>query len=143
MVAQAIPNRDVIAAEAYDIPTIMREIETTFDPLAEFLPHPLELEGLLGRGGILTFKTGTGNIRAFLVHEAIGNVSLLRFVVVAPQERGKGLGGALIAHYLLATAAAVRHDLWVWDRNETAIKRYLANGFEFTGQRNATYIFKE
>lgn len=143
MAVEAIPDADIIQAEEHDIDTILHEIETTFDPLAEFLPARADLEGLLGGGGILTMKTDTGDIRGFLAHEAVGNVSLLRYVAVAPQERGKGLGGTLIAQYLLETIAAVRHDLWVWERNKTAIKRYLAVGFEFTGQYNATYIFKE
>lgn len=126
-----------------DVEDVYDMIGRVFDPLAEFLPSPVDLQNLLHRGGILISKSGTGSILGFLVHEAIGNTSLLRYVAVASSERGKGLGGALIDRYLNDTANAVRHDLWVWEQNEVALKHYAANGFAFTGQCNVIYLFKE
>lgn len=126
-----------------DVEDVNDMISHIFDPLAEFLPTPAELQNLLRCGGILISKDSAGSILGFLVHEAIGNTSLLRYVAVASSERGKGLGGALISQYLNDTANAVRHDLWVWEQNEAAIKHYSANGFTFTGQCNMIYVYKE
>ena len=129
--------------EASDVAAVFAMIDAVFDPLAEFMPDPAELAHLLDRGGILAAKDDAGGLRGFLAYETIGNTSLLRYVAVSPDERGKGVGGKLIAKYLHDTGNAVRHDLWVWERNDAAIRHYVANGFEFTGQCNMIYRFEE
>lgn len=126
-----------------DIGQVLSMIDAVFDPLAEFMPDEPELQALLHRGGILVESAPDGTLRGFLVHETIGNTSLLRYVAVRPDARGRGIGGQLIARYLHDTARAVRHDLWVWDRNDRAIKQYIANGYAFTGQCNKIYRFEE
>lgn len=126
-----------------DIAHVLSMIDAVFDPLAEFMPDASELEALLSRGGILVEAADEGALRGVLVHEAVGNTSLLRYVAVHPDARGRGIGGRLIARYLQDTAQAVRHDLWVWDRNDPAIRQYVANGYAFTGQCNKIYRFEE
>lgn len=142
-----VGNLDFSAVRALgagpDVAAVLTMIEAAFDPLAEFMPDAAELEGLLHRGGIFGARDCAGTLRGFLVHEAIGNTSLLRYVAVDPEERGKGIGGRLIARYLHDTGQALRHDLWVWEQNEAAIKHYVANGFAFTGQCNMIYRFEE
>lgn len=126
-----------------DVTAVHAMINAVFDPLAEFMPDVAELDELLHRGGILVATDYAGALRGFLVHETIGATSLLRYVAVDPECRGKGIGGQLIARYLHDTKQALRHDLWVWERNEAAIKHYVANGFAFTGQCNMIYRFEE
>ena len=135
--------RAIRPAGAADVTGVLAMINAVFDPLAEFMPDTAELEGVLGRGGILVAEDDAGALLGFLAHEAIGNTSLLRYVAVSPDGRGKGLGGALIARYLHDTSHVVRHDLWVWERNEAAIRHYVASGFAFTGHCNVTYRFEE
>jgi len=141
-----IPGTEIIEIPRIapaDVEMVLNMILNVFDPLAEFLPNLAELETLLKNGAIWAAQNIDGKLRGFLVHEAIGNTSLLRYVAVAAEERGNGLGGALITQYLRDTSHAIRHDLWVWERNDAAIRHYLANGFAFTGLYNVIYQFKE
>ncbi len=126
-----------------DVSAVHAMIDAVFDPLAEFMPDVAELQALLHCGGILVAMGHAGALGGFLAYETIGATSLLRYVAVDPEERGKGIGGQLIARYLHDTQQALRHDLWVWERNEAAIKHYVANGFAFTGQCNMIYRFEE
>ena len=126
-----------------DVTAVHSMIDAVFDPLAEFMPDVAELNELLHRGGILVAMGDAGALQGFLAYETIGATSLLRYVAVDPGNRGKGIGGQLIARYLHDTRQALRHDLWVWERNEAAIKHYVANGFAFTGQCNMIYRFEE
>lgn len=139
---EAYDLKEVRSAQPDEIAAVLDLIMSVFDPLAEFLPTLTELELLMERGGILVVTADSGKLRGFLVHEAIGSTSLLRYIAVSENERGKGLAASLITGYLNETKSALRHDLWVWEHNDPAIKHYLANGFSFTGPCNATFLFR-
>lgn len=70
-----------------------------------------------------------------IIPQGPGSVRLGRLLVGAPEQRGKGLGTALV-QALLAEAitrfAAEKVDLYVWVRNTAAIRCYRKAGFSFT-----------
>jgi RimJ/RimL family protein N-acetyltransferase len=76
-----------------------------------------------------------------------GSVSLERYGVaelgmaLAPQARGRGLGGRLLDALVDAARELGAHkvDLQVWPHNEPAIRLYLSRGFQVEGRLRAHY----
>ena len=139
------PDTDIEISRAHapESDAISRFINDMFDPLAEFLPDMEELARLVVEQGVFTAIDSRGTMVGLLIHEQTGKTSNLRYIAVAPHAQGGGIGTAMIARYLSETCDAVRHDLWVWDQNQVAIKRYQKFHYTFQSHINAIYRFKD
>lgn len=82
-----------------------------------------------------------GELAGLIVISAVaGEAELLNFAVAPPQRR-KGVGAALLAEGIGHAAAAGARRVWLEVRasNQVAINFYLRNGFRVSGRRPAYY----
>jgi ribosomal protein S18 acetylase RimI-like enzyme len=124
------PTGDVLVdwADGADAPQILDLLEKAFDPYADQLPVPYEIEAAIEAKQILAIKCD-GVVAAFLHFETQGFTSTVRYWVVAEQFRSKGFGAALIRHYFASHPTIRRFILWVAADNENAVQKYRHYGY--------------
>jgi RimJ/RimL family protein N-acetyltransferase len=78
-----------------------------------------------------------GNGRVQLAPYGVAELGM----VLAPQVRGRGIGGRLLDRLVVAAAQLGAHkvDLQVWPHNEPAVRLYLSRGFVVEGRFRAHY----
>jgi len=127
-------------ATQMDQSSIIEIMDAVFDPLAEQIPSPAELDTALRNGKILV-NTQAGAILSFLYHEDIPAGSHLRFWATHPRYQGMGAGSALLDTYLSSTPVQ-KHTLWVIATNETAISSYRKRGYTPDGLLDIVLVRK-
>lgn len=126
---------------------LLQDVYTTiienFDPLSEHIISKRQLHELNYAGTIIISVDGNGALKGFLVHQQTGATNILRYLFVAEECRGTGLGKALIAQYIGNTTTTKRYDLWVWDKNEPALKNYTGVGYQPDGYVDNIFLFSD
>ena len=122
-VASEIQISPATLADVPAIAALLREAE---------LPHE-DFTPLVAN--FLVARNGDGNVVGAMGAEVCGADALLRSLVVAPSQRGAGLGGRLVAELERAAGAwGVRH--W-WLLTTTAEKFFAARGFRGAARNEA------
>lgn len=122
------PREAVERAAASDVDAILGLLEASFDPLKEQLPSREELEGAVAARRILLVRGG-GDLAGLLHFSAQGATATLRYWLVAPGHRDRGIGATLIRAYFHEDPAVRRHLLWVLEDNADALSKYGHYGY--------------
>jgi hypothetical protein len=115
-------------ASSADTAGIARLLLASFDPVADQLPAPYELEAAVRAGQIFVIRKD-GEIGALLHFETQGVTSTVRYWAVADACRSAGFGSAVIRHYFCSQTKVRRFVLWVSADNENALQKYRHYGY--------------
>lgn len=129
-------------AREEDIPIIREIFHLYFDPLTERIPDEEELEKLIHNRGISIIRDKNG-ITGMVIYEKNPSSIHLRYWWVAPEQRGRGVGSALLREYFNSGSDRRRQFLWVFSDNSDAIDKYRHYGFEFDGVADYIYVIKD
>lgn len=132
-------NPHIVNGSVADASIIYDLLNLYFDPLAEQLPLLEELEDFAKKGQLIVYKENN-EIGGFIIYELQGKTAYLRYWLVHPEFRGKGIGSALFNELLSRSADARRLILWVMDTNHNAINMYLHFGAEYEMMFNYVLI---
>ena len=121
---------DVLAdwAEESDCASLLRLIESAFDPYAEQLPTLYEVEAAVRQQQVLVVKYNR-EVAGSLFFETQGFASTVRFWVVAEEYRALRVGSALMSAYFNSQNTVRRFTLWVNACNTNAIQKYGHYGY--------------
>ena len=125
-------------ADAAEVHTLIRQ---EFDPFAEHLPGPDTVAEAARSSEILLLRQGA-TLLGFLMFGQAGATSLLRFIAVSSLARNAGIGQALVSEYLWRTRTCKRHQLWVWEENHPARRRYAKAGYRADGIVDRIFRFE-
>lgn len=115
-----------------DAPLIRDLLESCFDRHAEQLPTLYEIEAALDAGSVLVTRGASG--LAGLIHfETRTMTSILRYWLVTPSYRGRGVGSRLMRRYFDLHPNIHRFLLWVLAHNSDVIAQYTGYGFAQDG----------
>jgi ribosomal protein S18 acetylase RimI-like enzyme len=128
----AAKGSQVTFAESADRDAIINLLEKSFDPYADQIPLPYEIEAAIQGRQIFAIKC-EGALAALLFFETQGFTSTVRYWVVANEFQSRGFGSALIRHYFAAQSAVRRFILWVTVDNENAVQKYRHYGYNPDG----------
>jgi len=120
-----------VATES-DAGPIHSYMERWLDPLSERIQAREALEASAAAGEILVVRDG-GALAGFLIFEATGMSSIVRYWHVQPGRRSQGVGGRLMGTFLSRCAGSRRIVLWVLADNVDAIARYRHYGYRADG----------
>ena len=124
---------------------------------ANIIPYPVEketfgkkLEELSARTGDTPFvmTSDEGKVEGFFSYSLNPetNEGMLKFVIVAPDQRGKGLGSKMLkmaVQYAFTSTGADAVRLVVFTENESARRCYESVGFQETKTDPDAFRFKE
>ena len=124
---------------------------------ARILPYPVERESFHQKLGEVSARTGDtpfvmtsddGNVEGFFSYSLNleTNEGMLKFVMVAPDQRGKGLGQEMLklaALYAFTSTKADAVRLVVFSENERAKHCYESVGFTVVSDTTDAFQFKE
>jgi ribosomal protein S18 acetylase RimI-like enzyme len=122
----------VVWADIADRDGILGLLNRSFDPYADQIPTPYEIEAAIASRQILAIKCD-GSLAALLFFETQGFTSTVRYWVVAEEFQSRGFGSALIRHYFAAQGAVRRFILWVTVDNDNAVQKYRHYGYQPDG----------
>jgi hypothetical protein len=103
-------------------------IESFFDPYADQIPLPYEIEAAIASQQIFVVQPHS-EVAALLFFETQGLTSTIRYWVVGQKFLSHGFGSALIRHYFLAHNKVRRFVLWVAANNDNALRKYQHYGY--------------
>jgi GNAT superfamily N-acetyltransferase len=87
-----------------------------------------ELDGEIAAGVVFWGYEAEGVLVGIMGIQPVGDVDLIRHAYVAPGSQGRGIGGALLEHFM---GSSVRTMLvGTWAAAEWAIRFYRGHGFE-------------
>jgi hypothetical protein len=115
-----------------DARSVMDLLEGSFDRRADQLPTEYEIEAAIATRQILVIRDRNA-LAAMLHFETQGMTSTVRYWVVAEPYQSRGLGAALMRHYLFLHANVKRFLLWVNSENRIAIQKYGLFGYSPDG----------
>jgi len=142
-----LPDSGALSLMPYPDATPEEFSQTLMSALRDSLDCP-EMQGLLTANDVLEgYRESAPDVArwslAFVAGKPVGVMILgegeLHFVGVAPEERGRGIGTALVRD---ACSQGTELSLIVDERNEPAIRMYTALGFEPQSIR-AIYLFSQ
>ena len=116
-------------AEKKDVGMIDELLHTHFDEQLEQLPLVEELEKMIDRKHILLSKR-EGKVAGMLLFDLNASTLYLRYWLVLPEYRNKGVGSELLRQFLWEGRDTKRQILWVNQANENAVVRYEHYGFK-------------
>jgi len=126
---KAVDTAALSEATIEDLPVVSDLLDDYFDPLAEQIPLPAEIEEWINKGQILVYKEGN-KIVGFIIYDLNGGTLYLRYWFVHPDFREKKIGSKLFNYFYSKGAHTKRQLFWVIESNENAIKRYKHYGFQ-------------
>lgn len=132
-------EHDIHLADKLDTDQILSLLKSSFDILAEQLPPPHEIESAIEAKQIWVARVPSG-LGGLLFFETQGVTSLLRYWLIAPALRGKGIGKKLMQVYFSLHPNVQRFLLWVMSDNEDVISRYKHYGYIPDGLINQVLI---
>jgi len=121
------PSYDIVFPRLDEASIICKMFENNFDRFAEQLPTIDEMEKLITIKSVIMVREGS-DIAGVLIRNKKLKTSVLMFYLVNKKYRGKGVGGALLSHYLNEYRGGII-TLWVLSNNENAISVYQHYGF--------------
>lgn len=104
-------------------------LHTHFDEQMEQLPLVEELEKMVERKHVL-LSMREGKVAGMLLFDLNASTLYLRYWLVLPEYRNKGVGSELLRQFLWEGRETKRQILWVNEANENAIVRYEHYGFK-------------
>ncbi len=122
-----------------DVDAILGLLEASFDPLKEQLPSREDVASAVGAGQVLVARSGEA-LGGLLFFETTGLTSTLRYWLVAPGHRDRGIGAKLMRDYYRRCPAVKRFLLWVIDSNGDAITKYHHYGYSPDGLHDLVMI---
>jgi Acetyltransferase (GNAT) family len=122
----------VVWAEQADTRAALELLESAFDPYADQLPAPREMEAAVAARQVLMVKLD-GVVAALLYFETQGFTSVVRYWAVAAEFRARRLGAVLMRRYLESHSSVRRFTLWVVANNHSAVEKYRHYGYEPDG----------
>jgi GNAT superfamily N-acetyltransferase len=91
-----------------------------------------ELDAEIAAGVVFWGVEDQGELAAVMGIQPVADVELIRHAYTAPEHQGRGLGGALLEHFV---GRATRPLLvGTWAAAEWAIRFYATHGFEQTSE---------
>ena len=127
------------AALEEDAEQIWSYISGYFDPYSEHIPDQQEVLTAVKARTVLVTRNG-GSVSAILWYDRKGASSILRYWLVLPQFRGRGLGKQLMARYFNDCADVRSFRLWVQSSNCRAMRLYQHYGYVLASRTD--YILK-
>ena len=116
-------------AEGKDVEMVDEMLHTHFDEQMEQLPLVEELEKMIEQKHILLCMQ-EGKVAGMLLFDLNASTLYLRYWLVLPEYRNKGVGSELLRQFLWEGRETKRQILWVNQANENAIVRYEHYGFK-------------
>lgn len=116
-------------AEGKDVGMVDELLHTHFDEQMEQLPLVEELEKMVERKHVL-LSMREGKVAGMLLFDLNASTLYLRYWLVLPEYRNKGVGSELLRQFLWEGRETKRQILWVNEANENAIVRYEHYGFK-------------
>ena len=128
-----------------DLPEVMATMAEAFDPGFGEAWTAAQCACILGLSGVwLTLARLGGTPAGFALGRIVVDEAELLLLAVGPGHRRRGIGGALLQHYLAAAQerGAIRCHLEVREGNP-AIGLYNGAGFTAAGRRSGYYFGRE
>lgn len=122
-------GESIVYAKREDVGMVDELLHTHFDELMEQLPLVEELEKMIEQKHIL-LNMRDGNVAGMLLFDLNASTLYLRYWLVLPEYRNKGVGSELLRQFLWEGRETKRQILWVNQANENAIVRYDHYGFK-------------
>ena len=116
-------------ADLMDLKTINELLHTHFDEQLEQLPLEEELVKMIEHRHVLLCERGD-KVAGLLLFDLNATTLYLRYWLVLPEYRNKGVGSELYRHVLWEGRETKRQILWVNEANENAIVRHKHYGFK-------------
>ncbi len=111
-----------------DISAIRALLLEAFDKLSEQIPSEEDLKRLVSLNGVYLYRLAD-ETAGLLISQTTGQTWYLRYWLVKPQFRGRGVGSALFRCALARHPACTRQILWVAEENAAAGAKYEHYGF--------------
>lgn len=137
-----MPIGDEEYGKAVELPLLMEQLQTNFNPSTKQLPDEEELLRMIQEKNVLVLRTPENVVAGFLVFAHQGAVLLLRYIAVMEDWRGKKFGETLLNQFLRIRHGIRKHQLWVKKENLPAVHLYEKHGFCFDGLCDDIYIFQ-
>lgn len=122
-------EESIVYAKREDVGMIDEMLHTHFDEQMEQLPLVEELEKMVERKHVL-LSMREGKVAGMLLFDLNVTTLYLRYWLVLPEYRNKGVGSELLRQFLREGRETKRQILWVNEANENAIVRYEHYGFK-------------
>ena len=122
-------EESVVYAKREDVGMVDELLHTHFDEQMEQLPLVEELEKMVERKHVL-FSMREGKEAGMLLFDLNATTLYLRYWLVLPEYRNRGVGSELLRQFLWEGRETKRQILWVNQANENAIVRYEHYGFK-------------
>lgn len=122
-----------------DISQIREMLLASFDKLSEQIPSDAELGHLIDKKGVHLYVLGN-EIAGLIISQTIGQTWYLRYWLVNPKYRGRGVGSSLFHYVLSKNRVCIRQILWVAEDNDRAIAKYEHYGFKKDGLNDYVLI---
>lgn len=118
---------NIINATEADAKEIKSLLDNNFDTLSEQIPDIEEILDLIKENGVCLYKEGNA-IKGLAISQIKGVSFMLRYWLVLPEARNKGIGSELLKASI-DKYQSKKQSLWVVSNNDNAIKRYEHLGF--------------
>ncbi len=125
----AVRGTNIHYADEVDLEQIESLLHIHFDEQLEQIPLRDELAQMVADKHILLCQR-EGKNAGILLFEHNATTLYLRYWLVLPECRNKGVGSELLRHFLWEGRETKRQILWVNQANENAIVRYEHYGFK-------------
>ena len=122
-------EESIVYAKRGDVSLIDELLHTHFDEQLKQLPLIDELEKMIEQKHIL-LSMREGKVAGILLFDLNATTLYLRYWLVLPEYRNKGVGSELLRQFLWEGRETKRQILWVNQANENAIVRYEHYGFQ-------------
>jgi len=122
-------EESIVYAKREDVGMVDELLHTHFDEQMEQLPLVEELEKMIEQKHIL-LSMREGQVAGMLLFDLNASTLYLRYWLVLPEYRNKGVGSELLRQFLWEGRETKRQILWVNQANENAIVRYEHYGFK-------------
>ena len=126
---EGVKWKSVVYATQEDVACVNEMLHTHFDEQMEQLPLVEELEKMIEQKHIL-LSMREGQVAGMLLFDMNASTLYLRYWLVLPEYRNRGVGSELIRQFLWEGSETKRQILWVNEANEKAIERYEHYGFK-------------
>lgn len=115
-------------AEGHELEEISDCLHEYFDDRLEQIPYDEELQEYIKNGYVLVAKD-KNRLSGFLIFEKNASTLYLRYWFTKPECREHKVGSKLLRQFFCEGLSTKRQILWVIEKNENAIKRYVHYGF--------------
>lgn len=118
-----------------DLQCIQEMLYAQFDKYSEQLPTSEELKDFLDNNHVIVIRRGN-EIAGFILYDITPSTLYLRYWLVNPEFRNRGVGSELFKEYQRRGASCKRHILWVVRDNQNAINRYKHYGYQYENMKD-------